>query len=60
MRSPSIQASATRRGQSWTASCSVLRRPMILRHARRRLITINFTTNPIAEWIASQVTDAFT
>jgi hypothetical protein len=32
---------------------------VILRHARRRLVTISVTTNPTAEWIAGQVTDAF-
>jgi hypothetical protein len=31
----------------------------ILRHARRRLATISVTSNPTAEWIAGQVTDAF-
>ena len=31
---------------------------MILRHARRRLVAISVTTNPTAEWIAGQVTDA--
>jgi len=32
---------------------------VILRHARRRLVTISVTNNPTAEWIAGQVTDAF-
>jgi len=32
---------------------------VILRHARRRLITISVTTNPTAQWIAGLVTDAF-
>jgi transposase InsO family protein len=32
---------------------------VILRHARRRLVTISVTTNPTAEWIAAKVTDAF-
>ena len=32
---------------------------VILRHARRRLVTISVTTNPTDEWIAGQVTDAF-
>jgi len=32
---------------------------VILRHARRRLVTINVTSNPTAEQIAGQVTDAF-
>ncbi|HKN60060.1 MAG TPA: hypothetical protein VJW93_02705 [Candidatus Acidoferrales bacterium] len=31
----------------------------ILRHARRRLVSISVTNNPTAEWIAGQVTDAF-
>ena len=32
---------------------------MILRHARRWLVTISVTANPTAQWIAEQVTDAF-
>ena len=32
---------------------------VILRHARRRLVTISVTNNPTAEWIAGQVTEAF-
>jgi hypothetical protein len=32
---------------------------VILRHARRRLVTISVTTNPTAQWIAGQITDAF-
>ena len=32
---------------------------VILRHARRRLVTISVTSNPTAEWIAGHVTDAF-
>src|ERR1700686_3004652 len=32
---------------------------VILRHARRRLVSIRVTNNPTAEWIAGQVTDAF-
>ena len=32
---------------------------VILRHARRRLVSIRVTKNPTAEWIAGQVTDAF-
>ena len=32
---------------------------VILRHARRRLVRIGVTTNPTAEWIANQLTDAF-
>jgi len=32
---------------------------VILRHARRRLMSISVTNNPTAEWIAGQVTDAF-
>jgi transposase InsO family protein len=30
-----------------------------LRHQRRRLISLMVTTNPTAEWIARQITDAF-
>jgi transposase InsO family protein len=32
---------------------------VILRHARRRLVSINVTNNPTAEWLAGQVIDAF-
>jgi transposase InsO family protein len=32
---------------------------VILRHARRRIVSIAVTTNPTAQWIAGQVTDAF-
>jgi transposase InsO family protein len=32
---------------------------VILRHRRRRLISLSVTTNPTAEWIAQQITDAF-
>jgi transposase InsO family protein len=32
---------------------------VILRHQRRRLISLRVTTNPTAEWIARQITDAF-
>ena len=32
---------------------------VILRHARRRLVAVSVTSNPSAEWIAGQVTDAF-
>jgi hypothetical protein len=32
---------------------------VILRHQRRRLISLRATTNPTAEWIARQFTDAF-
>jgi transposase InsO family protein len=31
----------------------------VLSHARRRLVRIAVTTNPTAEWIAGQVTEAF-
>jgi transposase InsO family protein len=31
---------------------------VILRHQRRRLISLTVTTNPTAEWIAHQITDA--
>ncbi|MGA7764201.1 MAG: integrase core domain-containing protein [Candidatus Binataceae bacterium] len=42
-----------------TISFKLLYGLVILRHARRRLITISVTSNPTAEWIAGQVTDAF-
>ena len=42
-----------------TISFKLLYGLVILRHARRRLVTISVTTNPTAEWIAGQVTDAF-
>jgi transposase InsO family protein len=32
---------------------------VILRHQRRRLISLSVTTNPTAEWIAQQITEAF-
>jgi hypothetical protein len=32
---------------------------VILRHQRRRLTSLTETTNPTAEWIAHQITDAF-
>src|ERR1700730_13514007 len=32
---------------------------VILRHERRRLISLRVTANPTAEWIARQITDAF-
>jgi hypothetical protein len=32
---------------------------VILRHQRRRLMSLSVTTNPTAEWIANQITDAF-
>ena len=42
-----------------TISLELLYGLVILRHARRRMITVSVTTNPTAEWIAGQVTDAF-
>src|SRR6266436_3875441 len=42
-----------------TISFKLLYGLVILRHARRRLVMISVTTNPTAEWIAGQVTDAF-
>jgi transposase InsO family protein len=32
---------------------------LILRHQRRRLISLSVTSNPAAEWIARQITEAF-
>src|SRR6195256_6594271 len=32
---------------------------VILRHERRRLISLNVMANPTAEWIAHQIPDAF-
>lgn len=32
---------------------------VILRHQRRRLLSLTVTTHPTAEWIAGQITDAF-
>jgi transposase InsO family protein len=32
---------------------------VILKHQRRRLISLSVTANPTAEWIARQITDAF-
>jgi transposase InsO family protein len=42
-----------------TISFNLLYGLVILRHARRRLVSISVTSNPTAEWIAGQVTDAF-
>ena len=42
-----------------TISFKLLYCLVILRHARRRLVTISVTSNPTAEWIAGHVTDAF-
>lgn len=42
-----------------TISFKLLYGLVILRHARRRLVRIAVTTNPTAEWIANQVTEAF-
>jgi hypothetical protein len=42
-----------------TISFKLLYGLVILRHARRRLVSINVTNNPTAEWLAGQVTDAF-
>jgi transposase InsO family protein len=42
-----------------TISFKLLYGLVILRHARRRLVAIGVTSNPTAEWIAGQVTDAF-
>ncbi len=42
-----------------TISFKLLYGLVILRHARRRLVSVRVTSNPTAEWIAGQVTDAF-
>ena len=42
-----------------TISFGLLYGLVILRHARRRLVAVSVTSNPSAEWIAGQVTDAF-
>jgi transposase InsO family protein len=42
-----------------TISFKLLYGLVILRHARRRLVSISVTNNPTAQWIAGQVTDAF-
>ena len=42
-----------------TISFKLLYGLVILRHARRRLVSISVTSNPTAEWIAGQVIDAF-
>jgi transposase InsO family protein len=42
-----------------TISFKLLYGLVILRHARRRLVSISVTSNPTAEWIAGQMTDAF-
>lgn len=42
-----------------TISFKLLYGLVILRHARRKLVRIGVTTNPTAEWIAGQLTEAF-
>jgi transposase InsO family protein len=42
-----------------TISFKLLYGLVILRHARRKLVRGTVTTNPTAEWIAGQVTEAF-
>jgi transposase InsO family protein len=42
-----------------TISFKLLYGLVILRHAQRRLVRVAVTTNPTAEWIAGQVTEAF-
>ena len=42
-----------------TISFKLLYGLVILRHARRRLVTISVTSNPTAAWLAGQVPDAF-
>jgi transposase InsO family protein len=42
-----------------TISFKLLYGLVILRHARRRLVSVSVTNNPTAEWIAGQVIDAF-
>jgi transposase InsO family protein len=42
-----------------TVSFKLLYGLVILRHARRRLVSVDVTSNPTAQWIAGQVTDAF-
>ena len=42
-----------------TISFKLLYGLVILRHVRRRLVSISVTHNPTAAWIAGQVTDAF-
>jgi hypothetical protein len=42
-----------------TLSFKLLYGLVILRHTRRRLVTIAVTTNPTAQWLAGQVTEAF-
>jgi transposase InsO family protein len=42
-----------------TISFKLLHGLVILHHSRRRLVTVSVTSNPTAEWIAGQVSDAF-
>jgi transposase InsO family protein len=42
-----------------TLSFKLLYGLVILRHARRRMVSIAVTTNPTAQWIAGHLTDAF-
>ncbi len=56
---PNLNESSIERTKTRTISFELLYGLVILRHARRRLVSIRVTNNPTAEWIASQVTDAF-
>jgi len=42
-----------------TISFKLLYGLVILRHSRRRLVSVSVTNNPTAEWISSRVTEAF-
>jgi len=42
-----------------TATCKLLFGLLIIRHDRRQLIHVAVTTNPTADWIARQISEAF-
>lgn len=42
-----------------TATCKLLFGLFIIRHERRQLVHVAVTTNPTADWIARQITEAF-
>jgi len=56
---PNLNEGSIERTKARTISFELLYGLVILRDARRRLVSIRVTNNPTAEWIAGQVIDAF-
>jgi hypothetical protein len=50
---------AQERHRAGAVRASLARADVIVRLSRRDLVWINVTTNPTAEWIARQITEAF-